>query len=459
MDGKSISDATRTVSLWGPEAELGSQQRSLLHVVHPPELATVVELSTDRTVLGRKPTAEGPTVEIGHSTVSRAHVAVEWSAADDVHVVWDLGSHNGSWLDGQRIAADALRLDHGAVLRIGDVLAVYERASVAPAELAEGVSHDAIPGDAAATFALRSQVALAGFDPSPALLLGETGTGKEWIATELHRFSARSGPFCAVNCAALAATLVESQLFGHVKGAFTGATGAQKGLFREADGGSLFLDEIGELPIELQAKLLRTLQEREVMPLGSSRAYSVDARVIAATNADLNAQIPTGEFRRDLFARLAMWEIAVPPLRERRPDILAWTQRLFGRWSEERGRTTVPPVKWTTRAAQQLLLAPWDENIRGIDRLIHAVAARIVQGQVIDEPHLPKWVGEADVSVAVQEVEKSAAPAKAKPPVPSGDEFREFMASNDNSVHAAARHYQRDRRQIYRWIKRFGVER
>jgi len=420
-------------------------------------MTTKVELTTQRTTLGRRPGKILPVIELEHSTVSRAHAAAEWGARANAHVLWDLDSSNGTWIDGGRLGGDAVPLASGAVLRFGDVLAVYERAPDDAAPVADRVSTEEIPGDSAAAIALRTQVALAGVDPSSVLVMGETGTGKERIAAEIHRLSGRSGRFCAVNCAALAPTLVESQLFGHVKGAFTGATAAQKGLFRDADGGSLFLDEVGELPLELQAKLLRVLQEREVMPLGSSQTYDVDVRVIAATNADLIALVDSGGFRRDLYARLAMWEVNVPPLRDRRPDLLAWADRLFARWATERGVERVGKLRWSASAAQRLLRAPWEENLRGVDRLVHNVAHRVVQDQPIDEVHLPDWVVEPAAERPGPAPEKVPRPAASKPPAPSAEELQSFLESNGWSVRGAARHYQRDRRQIYRWIDRFGL--
>ncbi len=458
MAPDSRDDPTRTASLWAPAAAQKRLEHCVLHVVHPAELATQPVLGRRRTILGRRPDAAEAGVEVVHSTVSRQHAAVEWSARDGAHVVWDLGSSNGTWLDGDRLDDGAVTLQHGAVIRLGDVLVVYERAADDGAQMAQMVSLDEVPGASAAVTSLRTQVGLAGMDPSAVLVLGETGTGKERIASEIHRLSGRSGGFFAVNCAALAATLVESQLFGHVKGAFTGATAAQKGLFRDADGGTLFLDEVGELPLELQAKLLRVLQEREVMPLGSSQTYSVDVRVVAATNADVIGLVETGGFRRDLYARLAMWEVTVPPLRDRRADVIAWGDRLFARWAAERGVAAPAHVPWTAAAAQRLLVAPWDDNLRGVDRLVHAVAHRAVQGAPIDEIHLPAWLGQAPaVEPPPKKVRRKPEPVRPKPPIPSAEEFRAFMEAHDHSVRAAARHFQRDRRQIYRWVDRFGV--
>src|SRR5262249_11481857 len=236
----------------------------------------------------------------------RRHLTIESDASGREHLAIDLRSRNGSSVDAQRLVAP-VALVNGSLVRLGDVLLVYERPTPGePLPWVETplVSRTAIPGESAAAYLLRSAVARSAPDPSPALIIGETGTGKELIAAEMHRLSGRRGELVAINCAAISPQLIESQLFGHVRGAFTGAGDANPGLVRAARGGTLFLDEIGELPLELQAKLLRVIQEGEVLPVGGSQATKVDVRVIAATNRDLEADAEAGLFRRDLYARL-----------------------------------------------------------------------------------------------------------------------------------------------------------
>ncbi len=205
-------------------------------------------------------------------------------------------------------------------------------------------------------------------EPTTVLLTGESGTGKEVVARFLHRRSPRSpGPFVAVNCAALTETLLESELFGHEKGAFTGATQSRQGRFELADGGTLFLDEIGEMGRSLQSKLLRVLQERSFERVGGTRTLTVDVRVVAATNRDLQAAMEDNEFRDDLYYRLNVFPIEIPPLRERPRDILPLARFFLARVS----RRMAKPLAGITREAEQLLLSyPWPGNIRELQNVI-----------------------------------------------------------------------------------------
>ncbi|WP_081067411.1 sigma-54 interaction domain-containing protein [Burkholderia territorii] len=201
------------------------------------------------------------------------------------------------------------------------------------------------------------------------LIVGETGTGKELIARHVHDASHRGGgPFVAVNCGALCDTLVDSELFGHEKGAFTGALGTKPGWFEAANGGTLFLDEIGDLPPPMQVKLLRVLQEREVVRLGSRTGIPIDVRVVAATNVDLQQAVVDGRFRGDLFYRLNVVRLDVPPLRERPRDILPLARHFF---DEYRTRVGHGPRSIDPRAARLLEAHSWPGNIRELENVIH----------------------------------------------------------------------------------------
>jgi two-component system response regulator AtoC len=204
------------------------------------------------------------------------------------------------------------------------------------------------------------------------LLLGESGTGKEVAARTIHRTSRRAeGPFVAVNCAAISENLMESEIFGHEKGAFTGATAARRGRLELADGGTFFLDEIGELKPELQAKLLRVLQERRFERVGGTRTIEVDVRWIAATNRDLEAMVREGKFREDLYHRLAVFPLRLPPLRERPQDILPIAEALLARISAELGRT---PLRLDEEARRRIAAGRWTGNVRELANALERAA-------------------------------------------------------------------------------------
>lgn len=217
------------------------------------------------------------------------------------------------------------------------------------------------------------------------LLLGESGTGKEVAARTIHRESRRSeGPFVAINCAAISEHLMESEIFGHERGAFTGATASRRGRLELADGGTLFLDEISELKFDLQAKLLRVLQERTFERLGSSRTIGADVRWIAATNKDLTAMVQAGTFREDLYHRLAVFPISLPPLRERREDIVPLAETLLARISADLGR---PLLRLESDAVKRIARGAWPGNVRELANALERAAilseGEIVRGQDI----------------------------------------------------------------------------
>ena len=236
------------------------------------------------------------------------------------------------------------------------------------AEREEEFDHYGIVGRSRAVLELAERIERVALARSTVLVTGETGTGKELVARAIHdRSEQRRLPLIKVNCAAIPETLIESELFGHVRGAFTGATAAKKGKFALADGGSLFLDEIGTLPLGLQAKLLRVLQEREFEPLGSERSERVDLRVITATNRDLRQLVSEGRFQEDLYYRLNVIPLHIPPLRERREDVPLLAEHFLRRHAQRCGR----PVPALAPEALQLLLEyDWPGNVRELENTL-----------------------------------------------------------------------------------------
>jgi two-component system, NtrC family, response regulator PilR len=225
------------------------------------------------------------------------------------------------------------------------------------------------------------------------LITGESGTGKEMVARALHHASANaSGPFVPVNCGAVPENLIESELFGHVAGAFTGADQDKPGLFEAARGGTLFLDEIGELPLALQPKLLRVLQERKVKKLGSVHETEVDVRLVAATNRDLEAEAEAGRFREDLYFRLNVVQIDLPPLRQRREDVTLLAQHFLHKYAREYGR---PVVQLEPEAMQRILEYDFPGNVRQLENLIERGVA-LARGNTIGVEQLPKEVRAAE---------------------------------------------------------------
>jgi DNA-binding NtrC family response regulator len=440
----------------GPTSAWEGSARELT-LVYPEDLPPQTIPLRRSLVLGRSPDTD--VACIFHSTISRRHARVE-SALGGVLCLQDLNSRNGTRINGERHDLPA-PLTVQALVRLGDVLAVVDEAS------SGGFGEDPVlPGASPKMARLRALVERAAPDPAPVLIIGETGTGKERLAKEIHRRSGRTGPFVALSCAELSPQLIESQLFGHERGAFTGASSAQSGLFVAAHGGTLFLDELGELPLDLQPKLLRVLQEGEVRPLGSVHGRKVDVRVVAATNRDLPVLVEADQFRRDLYARLSLWELRLPPLRERRQDILSWARVLLSAWNRERGANA--QLTFQADAAERILLHGWLDNLRGLDRMVHRLASmnapRPIGLRALTEampeldlgPPPPERAQTSLPPAAAEATTSEVPPARARP---SREELLQVYASTGGSVRATAKHFARDRRQIYRWLESFGIPR
>jgi transcriptional regulator with GAF, ATPase, and Fis domain len=295
-----------------------------------------------------------------------------------------------------------------------------------------------LPGLAAALERVRRVAA----SRIPVVVQGETGTGKEVIARAIHTLSGRAGPFQAINCGAIASTLVESELFGHRRGAFTGAIADHPGLFLAADGGTLLLDEVGDLPPAAQASILRVLQEDEIRPVGSERAVKVDVRVVSATHRDLDALAAEERFRPDLLARLSGYRCELPPLRERREDFGLLAAALLQ-------RAGAAGVTFSVEAARALLRHPWNSNVRELERCL-ASAAVLAGGGRVEEEHLPE---------AVRASGAAAPPARSwGPDSARREELIALLREHGGNVTAMARTLGKARTQVQRWLRRFHVD-
>ena len=266
-------------------------------------------------------------------------------------------------------------------------VAVFDALGISNAEDSTGaVATPELPADfifkSAVMRRLVETVAVIAPSDAPVLIQGPSGVGKEWIAQLIHSWSPRAaGSLVAANCAGLSANLIESELFGHLQGAFTGALEERKGLFRTASGGSLFLDEIGEMPLEMQPKLLRAIETGQVTPVGSDRPIEVDTRLIAATNRNLLDEVNEGRFREDLYYRLNVVELIVPPLTDRRDDIVPLARHFASQFSNRQ-------VRFSPRATQSILTHAWTGNVRELRNAIQR-ACLLCQGDVILPEHLP----------------------------------------------------------------------
>ncbi|MBS2022276.1 MAG: sigma 54-interacting transcriptional regulator [Deltaproteobacteria bacterium] len=402
----------------------------------------------ERVVIGRAKSRVSELVEREGVRSLRVGVPDRWMSAEHVQltrvlggwVVEDLESKNGVVLDGRPVQKQELR--EGALLEVGHTFFTLRKGGP---QASKGRARELIPTQHAGFGSDLDRLDRVAPSLVPVVILGESGTGKELLAQVTHRLSGRKGPFLALNCAALPKTLVESELFGHKRGAFSGADTDRTGLVVASSGGSLFLDEIGDLPLEAQASLLRVLQEREVMPLGSTRAVKVDLRLIVATHRDLEALERAGQFRADLLARLAGFTLRSPPLRERREDLGPLIARLLERHFEGRAQE----LTFSSEAARAIFRHAWPLNVRELERALMTAGVLAEDGEISLEA-LPLSVRQPAPKVEAQTLSDREKQRLSK--------LQALLKEHRGNVTAVADALGKSRMQVHRWLKRYGIE-
>ncbi len=387
------------------------------------------------------------TVRVPDKWMSSRHARIEPSFGR--WVLTDTESKNGSIVDGHTTKRAVLT--DGSLIELGHTLFVFFERMLIEADappLVELVPDQVPVGLSTLVPAWHGELARLRQIASseiPMLIEGESGTGKEVIARAIHGLSERGGAFVPVNCGALPENLVESELFGYKKGAFSGAQSDHPGLVRAADGGTLFLDEIGDLPPSSQAALLRVLQEKEVMPVGGTRAVPINLRVVAATHRDLDDMVADQSFRHDLFARLAGFRVTVPTLNERRADIGLLIGTLHARVFDD------SHPGFDIDAARLLLRYPWPLNVRELEQAL--TTAQVLAGnELVRGEHLPDSVRTGRPPGAPRPVVLNETDQKVR------DQVVSALREHGGNVSAVARALDKDRKQIQRWIKRFGLD-
>jgi len=373
-----------------------------------------VRLGATELVIG---TSRGADVVVQDDAVSGRHCGV--SVLGGGVAIRDLGSRNGTFVGGARVK-EAWG-GAGTIVTLGRSTLVLSAADGMDADEALPLPLKSLAGASALMRRVAGQVRRLARHSAPVLVAGESGTGKELVARALHEEGPRcAGPFVALNVAALPRELVESEMFGHERGAFTGAVSRRDGAFRDAETGSLFLDEVGELPLEAQPKLLRALDGYEVRRVGGSGTWRPrDVRVIAATHAPLEARVTSGTFRRDLFHRLEVFVVEVPPLRARKEDIPAIARHVLGEMEAELGRRRL-----TSAAIARLMVHDWPGNVRELRNVLYRASDLAVTSDALDASHVERGFRH---------------PSGAPRPEMSAEQAQALLAEHRGNLSAAAR--------------------
>ncbi len=423
-------EAPSTLENTGPVSSARRAQL-VLCLVHSSDqtAAQTTELSpTQELVIGRDP--KKANVCLNDTHISRRHATIRWNGARGAFVLADQSSRNGIEINGLRSAARELAV--GDLIRIGQSLWIV--------------------ADATAKRHWERQLNTAATGSSTMLITGETGVGKDRLAREIHRRSNRKGELIAVNCASLSHSLAGAELFGHERGAFTGAVGSHLGLIRAAQQGTLLLDEVGDMPLDLQSLLLRVLQERSVRPVGGNKEIPIDVRIIAATNANLQERLQEGRFRLDLFARLTHLTLHVPPLRMRREQILS----IIGELTLSDGLA----LRLNTDAAEAILLWHWPTNVRGLQRLVAHIKSHESKSRTLNLSMLREC--DSEIVDNWKRLKMGAGGKNLDLPNPSDilrnrGMLRQYIANCEGNITQVARQLNVGRNQVYRWMARLDI--
>lgn len=414
--------------------------------------------SGQKTWIGREVTAWEDIPLPADMFASQRHAAVQ--VAEDPTAkgglrLWltDAGSKNKTFVNGQPITECELQEDD--VIRIGSSFFIVRYALPVPPTSKLFMDDDLLGGASPVIEAVRRKIQECARTSNTVLITGESGAGKDPAAQLLHKLSGRSGKFVPINCAAIPEALAEGELFGHAAGSFTGATRDRNGRFHDAKDGTLFLDEIGEMSLTVQAKLLRVLQDRKIIPVGTSVGQVVDVRIIAATNRDLIAESQKGKFRHDLYERLNGVQLTMPPLRSRREDILALLQRFLG---------CEQPLQPTPAAAEALLLYHWPGNVRELEKMGTALGSTLSAGTPLDVPmfidrlRLPPSATTSETG-RQRMMTSSSAPTSPERVKLTPESLVRLMAEAGGNISLVGRLTRRSPRQIRRLIEQWGLTR
>ncbi|HVR18539.1 MAG TPA: sigma 54-interacting transcriptional regulator [Polyangiaceae bacterium] len=402
--------------------------------------STVHELAGASKVIGRDADCA---IRVESQGVSRKHAEIYRQGP--VFAIKDLGSRNGVFVEGRRIEHTALR--PGQVLRIGDHIALFS--SLAREKLDIGLGFDEVASGLFGGEKLAEALRLlprAAKDVLPIIIQGETGTGKELVARNIHRWSGRTGPFYAVNCAAIPEAMIEGELFGYRRGAFTGAAQGHLGHVRAAHGGTLFLDEVSDLPLGAQAKLLRVLEQGEVVPLGENVSQPVDLHVVCATQGSLRLAVERGAFRPDLFARLSGYTCVLPALRDRREDVVG----LFGTFLHRLSGGRPPRVD--AKLIEQLCLYRWPHNVRELSLLSRSLLVLHGETDVLKREFLPPEITSADIDAAPNATDRIGRTAPADRGQHDLERLVAELKRNDGNLARSAASAGISRQRAYRLI-------